>query len=65
MADKEKRLREILDKKCLNGKVKPAGSLDEARLVLIEDKLVVIDTYIEMVENGHTFPEENVYYLTF
>ena len=65
MTDKEKRLRKILVKKGLKGKLKPVGSLDEARLVLVEDKFIVIDEYIEMVENGHTFPEENAYYLTF
>ena len=64
MTDKEKRLLKILDKKGLKGKLKPVGSLEEARLFLIKDKIVVIYEYIEMVENGHTFPEEDVYYLT-
>ena len=65
MTDKEKRLRKILVKKGLKGKLKPVVSLDEARLVLVEDKFIVIDEYIEMVENSHTFPEENVCFLTF
>ena len=65
MTDKAKRLRKILSKMCMIGKLKPVSSLDEARLVLVEDKFIVINEYIEMVENGHTFPEENVYYLTF
>ena len=64
MADKERRLLKILDKKGLIGRLKPVKSLDEARLVLVEDKFMVINEYIEMVKNGHTFPEENVYYLT-
>ena len=70
MADKEKRLRKIMGKKCLKGKLKPVGSLEEAHLVLVEDrqctkktKLVGVDSYREMVENGHTFPEENVHFL--
>ena len=70
MADKEKRLRKIMGKKCLKGKLKPVGSIEEAHLVLVEDrqctkktKLVGVDSYREMVENGHTFPEENVHFL--
>ena len=70
MADKEKRLRKILVKKFLKGKLKSVGSLEEAHLVLVEDrqcinKTMVIgrDTYVGMVENGHTFLEENVHYL--
>ena len=64
MADKEKRLRKILVKKGFNGKVKPVGSLEEARIVLIKDKIVAKYEYIEMVENGYKFSEEDVYYLT-
>ena len=65
MIDKAKRLSKILSKMRMKGKLKPVDSLDEARIVLVEDKFIVIDEYIEMVENGHTFPKENVYYLTF
>ena len=70
MADKAKRLRKILVKKFLKGKLNSVGSLEEAHLVLVEDrqcinKTMVIgrDTYAGMVKNGHTFPEENVHYL--
>ena len=70
MADKEKRLRKILVKKFLKGKLKSVGSLEKAHLVLVEDrqcinKTMVIgrDTYVGMVENGHTFPEDNVHFL--
>ena len=54
----------ILDKKGFKGIVKPVGSLEEARIVLIKDKIVTKDEYIEMVENGHKFLKEDVYYLT-
>ena len=70
MSDKEKRLRKILVKKFLKGKLKPVGNLEEAHLVLVEDrqchnKTMVIgrDIYVRMVENGHTFPEDQVHYL--
>ena len=57
-------LLKILRKKGLKEKVKPVGSLDEARIVLIKDKIVTKAEYIEMVENGHKFLKEDVYYLT-
>ena len=38
MADKGKRLRKILEKAGLKGQLKPARSLEEARIILIEDK---------------------------
>ena len=70
MADKEKRLRKILVKICMKGKLKSVGSLEEAHLVLVEDrqcssrtKLIGKDTYLIMIEKGYTFPEEEVYYL--
>ena len=70
MADKAKRLRKILVKKCLKGKLKPVGSLEEAHLIIVEDRqcvnktmLIGRDSYREMIENGHTFPEEDVHYL--
>ena len=70
MADKEKRLRKILVKKCLKGKLKPVGSLEDAHIVLIEDRqcinktlLIGRDTYAGMVEEGHTFPEDNVHFM--
>ena len=62
MADKAKRLRKILVKKYLKGKLKPVGSLEEAHLIIVENRqcvnktmLIGRDSYREMVENGHTF----------
>ena len=70
MADKAKRLRKILVKKCLKGKLKPVGSLEETHLIIVENRqcvnktmLIGRDSYREMVENGHTFPEEDIHYL--
>ena len=70
MADKEKRLRKILSKGGLKGKLKLAASLDEAHLVIVEDKrcvcgnrLIGKGTYLEMIEKGYTAPEEEVYYV--
>ena len=57
-------LLKILDKKDFKGIVKLVGSLEEARIVFIKDKVVTKEEYIEMVENGHKFLKENVYYLT-
>ena len=70
MADKGKRLRKILDKKGMKGQLKPVGSLEEAHLILIVDKQHVTqyafvgkDEYKRMVENGHTFTEDMIYFL--
>ena len=70
MVDKEKRLRKILSRIGMKGKLKLAGSLEEAHLIMIEDRhdrkktlLIGKDSNIEMIEMGHTFPEENIYYL--
>ena len=70
MADKEKRLRKILAKKGFKGELKLAATLEEARLVWVENferksKNIVMDkdTYLRMVEIGYTFIEEDVYYL--
>ena len=70
MEDKEKRLRKILVKICMKGKLKLVGSLEEAHLVLVGDrqcvsrtKLIGKDTYLLIIEKGYTFPEEDVYYL--
>ena len=69
MADKEKRLRKILVKINMKGRLKLVATLEEAHLVLVQDKrcasrtkLIGKDTYLEMVEKGYTFPEEEVYY---
>ena len=69
MADKAKRLRKILDKKGMKGKLKLVGSLEEAHLILVDDrkysgkiKLIGKDSYLGMLEDGHTFPEEHIYF---
>ena len=70
MADKEKRLRKILSKLGLRGRLKLVASLDEAHLVLVQDKqcasrskLIGKDSWLIFIERGYTFPEEDVYYV--
>ena len=70
MAIKDKRLRKILDKKDLKGQLKPVESLEEAHIILIEDRqcihrttLIRRDAYKRLVEEGRTFPEDNVHFL--
>ena len=70
MADKEKRLRKILVKINMKGRLKLVASLDEAHLVLVQDKqcvsrtkLIGKDSWLIMIEKGYTFPEEEVYYV--
>ena len=69
MEDKAKRLRKILVKRGMKGKLKPVGSLEEAHIILVDDsrcaskiKLIGKDSYLGMVENGYTFPEEIIYF---
>ena len=68
MADKEKRFRKILVKKGWKGKLKLVTTLEEARIILVNNKersiinLIRKDTYLEMIEKGYTAPEEDVYY---
>ena len=70
MADKEKRLRKILAKAGLKGKLKPVGTLEEAHIIIVENrndkkktKFIGKDSYLGMVESGYTFPEETVYFM--
>ena len=70
MADKGKRLQKILVKKGMKGQLKPVESLEEAHIILIEDKQCIIrfafigkDAYKRMVENGHTFPSDIDHFL--
>ena len=69
MADKEKRLRKILTKLGMKGRLKLVASL-EAHLVLVQDKqcasrtkLIGKDSWLIFIERGYTFPEEDVYYV--
>ena len=70
MADEEKRLRKILSRLGLKGRLKLVVSLDEAHFVIVEDKqcasrtkLIGKDSWLIMIERGYTFPEEDVYYV--
>ena len=70
MADKEKRLRKILDRRGLKGKLKSVATLQEARVICLDSeesisKAVFMgkDTYIRVLEAGHTFLEDQVHYL--
>ena len=69
MADKRKRLQKILVKKGLKGQLKPVDNLEDAHIILIENKqcvdktaLVGKDDYKKMIE-GHTFPSDIVHFL--
>ena len=69
MADKEKRLRKILIKKGLKGRIKLVDTLEEADIVIVEDrndktktKFIGKEVYIKMVKEGYTFPEENIFF---
>ena len=70
MADKEKQFRKILTKLGLKGRLKLVASLDEAHLILVQDKrcasrtkLMGKDSWLIFIERGYTFPEEDVYYV--
>ena len=69
MADKEKRLRKLLTRKGWKGKLKLVTTLEEARIILVNNKerckiyLIGKDTYLEIIEKGYTAPEEEVYYV--
>ena len=68
MADKEKRFRKILSKKGWNGRLKLVDTFEQSHFVLVHikelDKLLFIKkwVYSEIIERGHTFPEEEVYF---
>ena len=70
MADKGKRLQKILVKKGMKVQLRPVESLEEARVIIIEDKQCINrfafmgkDAYKRMVENGRTFPSDIVHFL--
>ena len=68
MADKEKRLRKILSKNGLKGKLKLVATLEEAHLVIIKiglgtPRITRKEEYIAMLEDGYTFSEEEVYFV--
>ena len=70
MADKEKRLRKILSKKGFKGQFKSVATLEEAHMIVLENEQTIAktqiiekDTYREFLEEGYTFPEDNVHYV--
>ena len=70
MADKKKRLRKILDKKEMRGMLKSMDTIEEAHLILVDDRrydgsirLLPKESYLNLVEEGQIISEENVYYL--
>ena len=70
MADKEKRLRKILLNSRLKGRLKSVATLEEAHLVCVENRqcshksiFTGKDTYRQKIEEGYTFPEDQVHYL--
>ena len=70
MADKEKRLRKILDRRGLKGKLKSVKTLQEAYVICLDSEESISkalfmgkDTYIRFLEMGHTFLEDQVHYL--
>ena len=68
MADKEKRFRKILSRKKWNGRLKLVDTFEQSHCVLVHrkelGKLIFIKKriYLELIEKGHTFPEEEVYF---
>ena len=70
MADKEKRLRKILTRANLKGKLKSVKTYEEAGIVVVEDpgsttKNVFFDKrgFEYALANGETFPEDRVHFL--
>ena len=68
MADKEKRFRKILSKKCLKGRLKLVDTLEQSHFVLVNRKglreilFIRKKVYLELIERGFNFPEEEVYF---
>ena len=70
MADKEKRLRKILAKIYMKGRLKPVDTLEEAHIVLVDypeesTKYAILkkEMYQQVLANGYTYPEDRVYFL--
>ena len=70
MADKEKRLRKILVKRGWKGQLKSVATLEEALMIVLENEqtitktqLIGKDSYREFLEEGYTFPEDQVHYV--
>ena len=70
MADKEKRLRKILDKIDMRGKLKSVATLEKAHIVLVDAPeksckyiIYIKDDYQRELTNGYVFPEDRVHFL--
>ena len=70
MVDKEKRLCKILSKMGWKGRLKSVATLEEAHMIIIEDGQSMIkspfmdkDTFVRLLDQGHTFPEDKVHFL--
>ena len=70
MVDKEKRLRKILSKVGLKGKLKSVKTYEESSILVVEDpcsvtKNVFFDKrgFEYALSNGETFPEDRVHFL--
>ena len=71
MADKEKRLRKLLNKINIKGKLKTVKTLDEASVIIIMDPHTIANSFIydkagyqTALSRGKTFPEDMVHFLT-
>ena len=70
MADKEKRLRKILDKIDMRGKLKSVATFEKAHIVLVDvpEKsckyvIYIKDDYQRELANRYVFPEDRVHFL--
>ena len=71
MVDKEKRLRKLLNKINIKGKLKTVKTLDEASLIIILDPHTLVNSFLydkagyqTALSRGVTFPEDTVHFLT-
>ena len=62
MTDKIKRLRKILKKKGIKGRLKPVDSLENFQFVLVEDKRCVYNSFIVRTEDYKTLLERGETY---
>ena len=69
MVDKEKRFLKIMYRKRWNGRIKLVNTLEQSHCVLVHIKelgmllFIKKEIYLELIERGHTFPEEEVYFV--
>ena len=70
MADKIKRLEQVLKNKGIKGWLKPADNLEKSQFVMIENKrcvynsmLIRIEDYKTPLERSETYPPDIVHFL--